>query len=196
MRFWNAPQYLFIYCMSLLYIWYLLYNGSLVCCVSNLRGIWFHRISKWQRFGASNHWRLEYLFNRLFRCRSKETPCVTCLCVANPTVTGGFPTQRASDAENVSIWWRHTGPKAWPPSKFQKCLQPTHIQTKKLVISMLFGDERGVIGTQIISNQWGDCCRLLNWRQDIWYHHVEWRVWLAKRIVTFKTLRVISNDNA
>ena len=25
-------------------------------------------------------------------------------------VTGEFPTQRASDAENVSIWWRHHGP--------------------------------------------------------------------------------------
>ena len=25
----------------------------------------------------------------------------------DPPVTGGFPSQRASDAENVSIWWRH-----------------------------------------------------------------------------------------
>ena len=25
----------------------------------------------------------------------------------NPPVTGGFPSQRASNAENVSIWWRH-----------------------------------------------------------------------------------------
>ena len=25
----------------------------------------------------------------------------------NPPVTGGFPSQRASIAENVSIWWRH-----------------------------------------------------------------------------------------
>ena len=25
----------------------------------------------------------------------------------NPPVTGGFPSERASDAENVSIWWRH-----------------------------------------------------------------------------------------
>ena len=33
----------------------------------------------------------------------------------NPSVTGGFPSQRASDADNVSIWWRHhvtgNGPK-------------------------------------------------------------------------------------
>ena len=32
---------------------------------------------------------------------------VTGLCEGNPPVTGGFPSQRASDAENVSIWWRH-----------------------------------------------------------------------------------------
>ena len=25
----------------------------------------------------------------------------------NPPITGGFPSQRASNAENVSIWWRH-----------------------------------------------------------------------------------------
>ena len=32
---------------------------------------------------------------------------VTDLCVGNSPVTGEFPTQRASNAENVSIWWRH-----------------------------------------------------------------------------------------
>ena len=29
--------------------------------------------------------------------------------VRNPPVTGEFPTQRASNAENVSIWWHHHG---------------------------------------------------------------------------------------
>ena len=29
------------------------------------------------------------------------------LCEGNPHVTGGFPSQRASNAENVSIWWRY-----------------------------------------------------------------------------------------
>ena len=32
---------------------------------------------------------------------------VTGLCERNPPVTGGFPWQRDSNAENVSIWWRH-----------------------------------------------------------------------------------------
>ena len=32
---------------------------------------------------------------------------VTGLCAGNSPVTGEFPAQRASNAENVSIWWRH-----------------------------------------------------------------------------------------
>ena len=32
---------------------------------------------------------------------------VTGLCAGNSSVTGEFPAQMASNAENVSIWWRH-----------------------------------------------------------------------------------------
>ena len=32
---------------------------------------------------------------------------VTGLCEGNSPVTGEFPAQIASNAENVSIWWRH-----------------------------------------------------------------------------------------
>ena len=32
---------------------------------------------------------------------------VTGLCVGNTPMTGEFPAQKASNAENVSIWWRH-----------------------------------------------------------------------------------------
>ena len=32
---------------------------------------------------------------------------VTGLCLGNSPVTGEFPVQRVSNAENVSIWWRH-----------------------------------------------------------------------------------------
>ena len=67
---------------------------------------------KWrhdERHGASNHQPHDYLVNRLFRRRSKKTSklCVTGLCVGNSPVTGEFPAHRASNAENVSIWWRH-----------------------------------------------------------------------------------------
>ena len=58
-----------------------------------------------ERDGVSNHWHPDCLLNRLFRRRSKKTSKlhVTGLCVGNPPVTGGFPSQRASDAENVSM---------------------------------------------------------------------------------------------
>ena len=32
---------------------------------------------------------------------------VTGLCAGNSPVTGEFPAHMASNAENVSIWWRH-----------------------------------------------------------------------------------------
>ena len=45
----------------------------------------------------------DYLLNRLFRPRSKKTPMlrVTGLCAGNSPVTGEFPAQMASNAENV-----------------------------------------------------------------------------------------------
>ena len=62
--------------------------------------------------GVSNHLHHNCLFNRLFWRRSKKTSKlrVTGLCEGNSPVTGEFPAQRASNAENVSIWWRHHDP--------------------------------------------------------------------------------------
>ena len=59
----------------------------------------------------SNHQPHDCLLNRLFRCRSKKTSklCVAGLCVGNSPESGKFPAQMASNAENVSIWWRHHG---------------------------------------------------------------------------------------
>ena len=55
----------------------------------------------------SNHQHLDYLFDPLFRCRSPKTLklCITGLCEGNSPVK--FPTQRASNAENISIRWHH-----------------------------------------------------------------------------------------
>ena len=49
------------------------------------------------------------LLNHLIRRTSKKTSKlrVTGLWAGNSPVTGEFPAQRASNAENVSIWWRH-----------------------------------------------------------------------------------------
>ena len=39
--------------------------------------------------------------------KERSKLCVTGLCVGNSPGTGEFPAQMASNAENVSIWWRH-----------------------------------------------------------------------------------------
>ena len=71
-------------------------------------------VLQWRHNGhdsVSNHQPHECLLNRLFRRRSKKTSKlrVTVLCVGNSPWTGEFPAQMASDAANVSIWWRHHG---------------------------------------------------------------------------------------
>ena len=62
-----------------------------------------------ERDGVSNHQPHDCLLNRFFRRRSKKISKlrVTGLCEGNSPVTGEFPAQRTSNAENVSIWWRH-----------------------------------------------------------------------------------------
>ena len=63
---------------------------------------------------ASQITNLKTIYSTVYsRRRSKKTSrlCVTGLCAGNSPVTGEFPAQRASKAENVSIWWRH---HEWP----------------------------------------------------------------------------------
>ena len=61
------------------------------------------------RDGVSNDQPRDCLLNRSFRSRTKEASKlrVTGHCVGNSPVTGEFPTQMASNAGNLSIWWRH-----------------------------------------------------------------------------------------
>ena len=73
---------------------------------------WTKKILQWRQNehdGISHHQPYDCLLHRLFRRRSKKTSklCVTGLCAGNSTVTGEFPSQRASNAKNVSIWWHH-----------------------------------------------------------------------------------------
>ena len=71
--------------------------------------IWPDMPLQWRhngRDGVSNHQPHDCLLNRLFRRRSKKTSKlrVSGLCAGNSPVTGEFPAQMASNAENVSIW--------------------------------------------------------------------------------------------
>ena len=71
-----------------------------------------------ERDGVSNRRHLDCLLNRFFRRRSRKTPKlrVTGLYGGNSPVTGEFSSQRASNAENISIWWRHHGLESWTSS--------------------------------------------------------------------------------
>ena len=67
---------------------------------------------RWRHNGrdsVSNHQPHDCLLQSLFRPRSKNTSKlrVTGLCAGNSPGTGEFPSQMASNAENVSISWRH-----------------------------------------------------------------------------------------
>ena len=78
---------------------------------TNISLQWRHN----ERGGVSNH-QLHWSLNRLFRRRSKKTSklSVTGFCEGNALMTGEFPAQRASNTENVSIWWRHHAIASFP----------------------------------------------------------------------------------
>ena len=81
--------------------------------------LWFRRPQlckpntlRWRHNGrdsVSNHQPYDCLLNHLFRRRSKKTSKfrITGLCAGNSPGTGEMPARMASNAENVSIWWRH-----------------------------------------------------------------------------------------
>ena len=91
----------------------------------------------------------DYLLNRLFRRRSNKTSKlrVTGLCVGNSPGTSEFPAQMASNAKNVSIWWRHHGLR-----------RPRMLQSK-------FGCGWTVSRVWITgSTVWNDTCGYLHWK--------------------------------
>ena len=62
-----------------------------------------------ERDCVSNHQSHDCLLSHLFRRRLKKTSKlrVTGYCERNSPATGEFPAQSASNADNVSIWWRY-----------------------------------------------------------------------------------------
>ena len=85
---------------------------SISACISSRVNLSVTLLSLlWRHNGrdvVSNHQTRNCLLNRLFRRRSKKASKhpVTGLCAGNSPVTDEFPAQMASNAENVSIWWR------------------------------------------------------------------------------------------
>ena len=95
--------------------------------------MWIVITSQWRHDGldgVSSHHPHDCLPNRLFR-QIKETSKlrVTGLCVGNSPVAGEFPVQMSSNAENVSIWWRHLDLFRLTISDALKVISSRHIWT-------------------------------------------------------------------
>ena len=58
---------------------------------------------------VTNHWHVDWLLNCLFWHTSKKASKHHGLCEGNQLLSVGFPSQRASYTENVSIWWHYHG---------------------------------------------------------------------------------------
>ena len=85
----------------------ILVYGLAILPTISIASQWYHN----DHGGFSSHQHLDCLLNRLFQCRSRKTSKLhfTGLCEGNPPVTSGFPSQKASNVENASIWWCHNG---------------------------------------------------------------------------------------
>ena len=88
------------------------YPGTLSCFqvsathleIGHLTWNWNLRALQWRhngRDGISNHQYHDCLLNYLFRSKKISKLRVTGLCAGNSPVTGEFPTQMASNAENI-----------------------------------------------------------------------------------------------
>ena len=107
--------FLGIYCITDILVCHIPYVGYGYCSLSSLQ--WRHN----GRDGVSNHQPHRCLLNRWFRRRSKKTSKlhVTGLCAGNSPVTYEVPAQRANNAKNISIWWRHHDAVMVPLQKYQ-----------------------------------------------------------------------------
>ena len=129
---------------------------SIVCC------LWPKAVNALQwchngRDSVSNHQPHDCLLSGLFRRRSKKTwkLRVTGLCVGNSPGTGEFPAQISSDAENVSIWWRHNGKQfLYTLIAFQvvpqikSILQPVSLFEQTLSVMSLTGPYQALFRSQ------------------------------------------------
>ena len=90
------------------------------------------------RDSVSKHQSYDCFLNRLFRRRSKNKSKlrVTGLCAGNSPGTGEFPAQMGSNAENVSIWWRH---HAMKPLRGMACLS-FYIRIKALQLRTMLSN--------------------------------------------------------
>ena len=135
-------------------------RDCLVCVIldihrsSSNEGIWLVRsVLQWchnKHDGISNHRHHDCLLNHLLRGISKKKSKlhITGLCQGNSLVAGELPTQRASNMENVSIWWRHHGNFI---EKF--CWTTSQRELARKLTDMEFSVKITILFQQIVSNR-------------------------------------------
>ena len=149
-----------------------------------------------------NHQPYDCLLNRLFRRRSKITSKlrITDLCAGNSQVTGEFPAQRASNAENVSIWWRHHGEVITHRHHhlihyrleygiFEKHNEDTRIQ----LTFWLAGN--GLVPT---TNKWCDLnatpkCSVMDEKYNLKYPKLKIHIWIYRNVSFLKITKFFYN---
>ena len=76
---------------------------------------------------VSNHQQLDCSLVCLGLQRKHAKPVLLALCERNPLVTGGFPSQKATNAESLFLSWHHHDNMYWTkiPTRTIKCLHPS-----------------------------------------------------------------------
>ena len=99
---------------------------------------------QWRHNGhdsVSKHQPYDCLLYLFFRHRSKKTSKlrVTGLCVGNWPGTGEFPAQMASNAKNVSTWWRHHKMRAKSTGAKPRITHPASERRRYVVMPSITG---------------------------------------------------------
>ena len=100
--------YIYIFRMKYAYFFLVVLIWSLL--LYSCEAFFWHilRVSFPWTITVTSQWPLCRLKSHLFLISKKTpNPALLALCEGNPSVTGGFPSQTASNAGNVSMEWRH-----------------------------------------------------------------------------------------
>ena len=116
------------------------------------------------------------------RTTKTSKPRVTGLCEGNWPVAGEFPAQRASNAENVSIWWRHHDNNRcdinWLGTgiakQFQEQLMHLHCEFTFHIFVQYINDKSALIARMPSNRPHGDPCMMY-----------EWFIWVSFHAITF-----------
>ena len=91
--------------------WWTCYKGCFrsCCTVCHLAVREPITVTSHECHGVATHRQIEWISNSLFRPTSKTTPkpALLTLCHGNPPMTGGFPSQRASNTVSLPMSLRH-----------------------------------------------------------------------------------------